>query len=440
MNLKNIIFVFFLFFLTNYIFCQVGIGTSNPNQSSILDLYSDNKGLLITRIPLQSITDNTTIAGGNVESLLVYNTTTNSELKKGFYYWSGTKWEYILNETVGDWNLQGNSGTNPNTNFIGTTDNQPVWVRTNNVNRVRFGLDESGSFTNMHVGFNPRTAYSGTITSMSSNTDMQSGGQAVNIFGIENQMYLRSGSTITGTFRAQRNRLWNLNTANYPNVVGVLNEYRGEGTDISRFDGFQNNLDFRAGSNTTDFFGFSNNFNGQVNGTVTNYYGFYSGVHSSLGGVTNYYGFYQPNLGTAANKFAFLYKGNGSTTKDVSITGLGRIGIGTETPNSDIQILGSVSKKYDTTGSNTGVFNITDNHHTIRLSNSISSINLPNPTTCLGRIYVIIGSNGISSKNITVTGGAIVHDDVTNATINSINTNQRFQIQSDGTNWIVIGN
>jgi hypothetical protein len=275
---------------------------------------------------------------------------------------------------------------------------------------------------------------------MSSNTDMQSGGQAVNIFGIENQMYLRSGSTITGTFRAQRNRLWNVNTANYPNVVGVLNEYRGEGTDISRFDGFQNNLDFRAGSNTTDFFGFSNNFNGQVNGTVTNYYGFYSGVHSSLGGVTNYYGFYQPNLGTAANKFAFLYKGNGSTTKDVSITGLGRIGIGTETPNSDIQILGSVSKKYDTTGSNTGVFNITDNHHTIRLSNSISSINLPNPTTCLGRIYVIIGSNGISSKNITVTGGAIVHDDVTNATINSINTNQRFQIQSDGTNWIVIGN
>jgi hypothetical protein len=35
------------------------------------------------------------------------------------------------------WALTGNAGTNPNNNFLGTTDNQPLIIRTNNVNRVR---------------------------------------------------------------------------------------------------------------------------------------------------------------------------------------------------------------------------------------------------------------------------------------------------------------
>ncbi len=35
------------------------------------------------------------------------------------------------------WALTGNAGTNPNNNFLGTTDDQPLIIRTNNVNRVR---------------------------------------------------------------------------------------------------------------------------------------------------------------------------------------------------------------------------------------------------------------------------------------------------------------
>ena len=235
------------------------------------------------------------------------------------------------------------------------------------MNRVRVGLDDSSNLTNLLSSINPSSVYTGSITNLNSTTDLQSGSQAANVFGIENLMYLRSGSTVTGTFRAQRNRLWNINTSNYPNVVGVLNEYRGEGTDINTFYGFQNTYDFRAGSNTTDLYGFSNNFTGQINGTISNYYGFYSGIHSSLGGVTNYYGFYQPDLGTASNRFAFLYKGNGTTTKDVSVTGLGRIGVGTSNPNSQIQINGSVATSYITTGNNTGIFNVNENHYTVRV-------------------------------------------------------------------------
>jgi hypothetical protein len=41
------------------------------------------------------------------------------------------------------WSLTGNSGTNPSTNFLGTTDNQPLALRTNNTERMR--IDASGN-------------------------------------------------------------------------------------------------------------------------------------------------------------------------------------------------------------------------------------------------------------------------------------------------------
>jgi len=124
----------------------------------------------------------------------------------------------------------------------------------------------------------------------------------------------------------------------------------------------------------------------------------------------------------------------------VSVTGLGRVGVGTSTPNSQLQVEGSVSTSYITTGTSTGTFNVNENHYTIRVFNDVSTVNLPNPTTCPGRIYILIGSNGITNKNLTVTGGGGIYDDVANTTINTIVARQRYQLQSDGTTWIVIGN
>ena len=35
------------------------------------------------------------------------------------------------------WDLSGNSGTNPASNFLGTTDNQPLVIRTNGAEAMR---------------------------------------------------------------------------------------------------------------------------------------------------------------------------------------------------------------------------------------------------------------------------------------------------------------
>ena len=67
---------------------QVGIGTATPNASSMLDITSTNKGLLIPRVALISTSDVATIASP-VTSLLVYN---SGFLPNGYYYWNGTLW------------------------------------------------------------------------------------------------------------------------------------------------------------------------------------------------------------------------------------------------------------------------------------------------------------------------------------------------------------
>src|SRR5690606_24556191 len=76
---------------------QVGIGTLTPNQSTQLDVVSQNKGILIPRVELQNISDTTTISNGNINSLLVFNTNTTTELLPGYYYWLDNRWMRITN-------------------------------------------------------------------------------------------------------------------------------------------------------------------------------------------------------------------------------------------------------------------------------------------------------------------------------------------------------
>lgn len=78
---------------------QVGIGTLSPNKSAQLEIVAKDKGILIPRVPLKSITDAVTISNGNVESLLVFNTNPSGTLSRGYYYWLDNRWNRIINET-----------------------------------------------------------------------------------------------------------------------------------------------------------------------------------------------------------------------------------------------------------------------------------------------------------------------------------------------------
>ena len=80
-------------------YSQVGIGTPKPNESAELEILSANKGILIPRIALKSIDDTTTIENGNVNSLLIFNTTDEDDLKPGYYYWYENRWVRMINQS-----------------------------------------------------------------------------------------------------------------------------------------------------------------------------------------------------------------------------------------------------------------------------------------------------------------------------------------------------
>ncbi len=87
-----------LIIFSTQLFAQVGINTVNPSASSILDATATDKGILIPRVALTNTTDATTIPLP-ATSLLIYNTTLNTSINPGFYFWDGTVWKRLLSNT-----------------------------------------------------------------------------------------------------------------------------------------------------------------------------------------------------------------------------------------------------------------------------------------------------------------------------------------------------
>ena len=115
----------------------------------------------------------------------------------------------------------------------------------------------------------------------------------------------------------------------------------------------------------------------------------------------------------------------------------GNFGIGTAAPTSTLAVNGSVSVAYTTASAN---LTLTSAHYTVRRFGGCNTITLPQAGTCPGRLYVLINSNGTGSNvALTVTGGGIVYDDVTNTNFTTLVPSTRVTVQSDGGNWIVIG-
>ena len=108
----------------------VGIGTTSPDNSAILDLSSSNKGLLLPRMSLEERTKIKNPARG----LMVYQT----NLLSGLYIYDGNVWSAIgsteakLTTDNSVWSTLGNTGLSSADNFIGTTDQTSIVFKVNN--------------------------------------------------------------------------------------------------------------------------------------------------------------------------------------------------------------------------------------------------------------------------------------------------------------------
>ncbi len=97
--------------------------------------------------------------------LMVYNLSTSGVFEPGIYIWDGIQWNRSLDNSpsanTGAWLKQGNVGTNPTTDFVGTTDNAALAVRTNNNEVMR--ITTAGN-----VGIGTTTPDASAIVDMSS--------------------------------------------------------------------------------------------------------------------------------------------------------------------------------------------------------------------------------------------------------------------------------
>jgi hypothetical protein len=105
---------------------NVGIGTTAPDPSAILDLTSSDKGFLCPRLTTAQMNSVAAPATG----LFIYNTTLSA-----FYYYNGTAWVPFLAPSNA-WQLTGNTGTSAETNYLGTADGNALVIKTNAIQRM----------------------------------------------------------------------------------------------------------------------------------------------------------------------------------------------------------------------------------------------------------------------------------------------------------------
>ena len=175
---------------------------------------------------------------------------------------------------------------------------------------------------------------------------------------------------------------------------------------------------------------------GNLAGTV--YSGYYDATNitdmaSIRGGKEN------TTSGNFAGMLAFYTRANGgSDTERMRITSGGDVAINTTTANSKLHVAGSLRLPL-VTKSATYTLDATDYTVGFDCTGANRTANLPDATTCSGRIYVIYQFGGGSTYGVTIDGNS-------SQTINGSATYvlqgycdySSVMIQSDGNNWIII--
>ena len=121
MKKSTFLLCIFLLATTNFLFAQVGIGTITPNNSSMLDIESTDKGILIPRMTeTQKMSVSSPVSG-----LLIYQI----DKEAGFYFYDGSVWLRLVK--------------NISPNFTGTITSESI-SSTGTISATSFVGDGSG--------------------------------------------------------------------------------------------------------------------------------------------------------------------------------------------------------------------------------------------------------------------------------------------------------
>lgn len=322
---------------------NVGIGTSSPDASALLDVSSATKGMRIPNVVLTG-TSSALPVSSPVTSLLVYNTATVSDVLPGYYYWNGTKWVQL----GGGWSLLGNSGTVDGTNFLGTTDNVPLNFRVNNVTGGRIAP------TDLNVSLGYESLLTGTgygcvaigheaLKANDRSDDAQGYGWGNVAVGYEAMRRTTTGGWNTGcgngTLRWNLSGLFNVALGNIAlnSTTSSRNTGIGSAALVNNSTGSQNTA---VGGGYQDFF-WPNTVYATGDRVTTGYNNSFFGYHANVavgGGAFSNATAIGALAQAGASNCLVLGSINGVNTATVSTN----VGIGTTTPAELLEVNGIV--------------------------------------------------------------------------------------------------
>ncbi|MBL0183489.1 MAG: tail fiber domain-containing protein [Chitinophagaceae bacterium] len=383
---------------------------ATAHTSAMLDIKSSTKGMLIPRTSTTSRLAITTPAMG----LILYDTTTNS-----FWYYDAITWKEIAAGNTA-WNLTGNAGTDPSINYLGTTDDQPLRLRLNDlwagelnhINLNYFIGDSTGSnnTTGMkNTGFGSKALYTNTFgtwnTAMGSealyandNGSYNSGFGFSSLYsntsgtentgiGVQALSFNTTGSynTATGVNALYLHKYGNNNTANgayalFYDTSGIYNTAIGSFALLNNRTGYYNSaVGYQALSNNrtgnyncalgySALYNAKSGFNIAVGALALYYDTSGSSINTAVGYASQYNsrnGTNNTSLGTSTlyyntsgfNNTAIGYYALNSNLSNNN-TAIGAGALAANTTSSDNLAVGSGALFNNTGGFNTGVGNI----------------------------------------------------------------------------------
>lgn len=361
---------------------------STANASSILDVKSTNKGMLIPRMTRTERNAIATPATG----LLIYQTGPDTV---GFHFFDGTRWNLIISNNNVDtmaWKTGGNAGTTAGTHFLGTTDNKALVIKTNNVERLRFT-------TNNEVGI-------GTATPNSS-YGFAKLEVAAEGFGVPTDLLIRNAANSSGYA---------------PGLV--FQHARGTlASPLAVASGDYLNASFVTMGYTGTTYGMSAGMDVFAEGTITS-----SKVPARIQFATT------DDIGNYG--YRMTLKNNGY------------LGIGTAAPKSTLEVNGTmaVGLSINIAGGASG------SPVSLAASNSYigllpadginNNYQLPNPTTCGGRMYIIRNNSSSFTAILSTAAGSLFPGNSSvggsTYTLNPTTAVKTVMCVSDETNWTVM--
>ncbi len=209
---------------------SVAINTdgSLPSSSAMLDVKSSSKGILIPRTSSSSRLAIVSPAKG----LMIYDTTTSS-----FWYHNGSAWAEIgSGGSSSGWALTGNSGTNPSSNYIGTSDNQALRFRINNT----WAGELNPSNRNTSFGLRAGQSMTSGFSNIALGTDaLKLTSNRSNLVAIGDSALYNNGVGVTSDFEGSNNTAIGSKTL-FSNTIGDDNTAIGFESMYSNVNGYYN--------------------------------------------------------------------------------------------------------------------------------------------------------------------------------------------------------